>query len=376
MALTRRSRFVVLTAGLAGVALVVALAIGVQPKGGGPRLDAPGGGSLPVTAAQSANGPVEVSPGHFVGVDQKHDRSAALRDMQPLPLKAPPARDEDSGDHAASGHVNAPDTVVQTSLAAPAMPATSTSFNGIGFPGVNCNCAPPDTNGEAGATQYVQIVNEGFQVFDKATGASVYGPAGIATVWSTFGGVCQTSGMGDPVVLYDQVAGRWLISQFAGSCVPTDECVAVSTSSDATGTWNRYAFHLGSNFFDYPHLGVWTDGYYMSMNVFNSSGTSFLGPQAFAFDRTAMLAGQAATFVTPGNLGSSAQPILPADLDGSTLPPAGAAESFVAWPGDGTYRTYHYKPNFTTPANSSWTTFGAPAAAGFTELCPTTRACV
>ena len=88
------------------------------------------------------------------------------------------------------------------------------------------------------------------------------------------------------------------ITQFAGSSVPTDECIAVSTTSDATGTYNRYDFHLGSNFFDYPHLGVWPDGYYMSMNVFNSAGTAFLGPQPFAFDRAAMLAGTAATFVT------------------------------------------------------------------------------
>jgi hypothetical protein len=99
--------------------------------------------------------------------------------------------------------------------------------------------------------------------------------------------------------MYDQLADRWVISQFAGASVPTDECVAVSTTGDATGSYHRYAFHLGSNFFDYPHLSVWPDGYYMSMNVFNSSGTAFLGPQAFAFDRAKMLSGLPATFVTP-----------------------------------------------------------------------------
>ena len=66
-----------------------------------------------------------------------------------------------------------------------------------------------------GATQYVQIVNEGYQVFDKTTGTSVLGPASIASIWTGFGGVCQTAGQGDPVVLYDQIANRWLISQFA-----------------------------------------------------------------------------------------------------------------------------------------------------------------
>ena len=69
-------------------------------------------------------------------------------------------------------------------------------------------------------------------------------------------------------------------------------------TSDATGSYHRYDFHLGTNFFDYPHFSVWPDGYYMSMNVFNSSGTAFLGPQPFAFDRAKMLAGLPAAFMT------------------------------------------------------------------------------
>jgi len=124
----------------------------------------------------------------------------------------------------------------------------------------------------------------------------------------------------------DHLANRWLISQFAGSgSGVTDECVAISTTSDATGSYYRYGFHLGTNFFDYPHLSVWPDAYYMSMNVFNASGTTYLGPQPFAFDRAKMLAWQAATFVSPvGPLGGSIDPFLPADFDGSTLPPTGA----------------------------------------------------
>ena len=193
---------------------------------------------------------------------------------------------------------------MQKALAPLAMPGTILNFDGIGFPGGGCNCAPPDTNGEVGATQYVQMVNEGIQVYNKTTGASVLGPIGIATLWAGFGGVCENNGHGDPVVLYDQLANRWLVSQFAGTSVPTDECIAVSTTSDATGAWNRYGFHLGTNYFDYPHLGVWPDAYYMSMNVFNAAGTAFLGPQPFAFDRAKMLLGQPATFVTTGPVGA------------------------------------------------------------------------
>ena len=283
-----------------------------------------------------------------------------------------------------NSHVDSPDQVVDKGsilrFLAPSIPAPLLNFDGIPFPGVGCSCAPPDTNGAVGTTQYVQIVNEGYQVFDKATGNSILGPSGISSLWSGFGGACQTGGAGDPVVLHDQLADRWVISQFAsatGGAPITDECVAVSTTSDATGTYNRYGFHLGSNFFDYPHLGVWPDAYYMSMNVFNSSGTSYLGPQPFAFNRTAMLAGAPASFISPvGPLGSSVAPFLPADLDGSTLPPAGAPNTFVKFPDTGNYTIYHFHVDFATPANSTFTTFATPAAAGFTSLCPTTRSCV
>ena len=83
-------------------------------------------------------------------------------------------------------HKDEPDTVVQrfmnmSDFLTVDMPSPLLNFNGIQFPGVACNCAPPDTNGEVGATQYVQMVNEGFQVFNKTTGASVLGPSGIST---------------------------------------------------------------------------------------------------------------------------------------------------------------------------------------------------
>ena len=315
-----------------------------------------------------------------VGHSLHNDTSPPLRDMKQLPATFKPEREANENPRVRHSHKDAPDPVVQTAQSAPitaAMPSTDVNFDGVPFPGVACNCAPPDTNGEVGATQYVQIVNEGYQVFDKTTGASQLGPSGIATLWQGFGGVCQNSGSGDPVVLYDQIDGRWIITQFAGASVPTDECIAVSTSSDATGTYNRYAFHLGSNFFDYPHLGVWPDAYYMSMNVFNSTGTAFLGPQPFAFDRAKMLNGQPATFVTTGVTGGSSEEVyLPADLDGSTLPPAGAPATFVEFPGGGAYRTFHFHVDFATPANSSFTLFASPAAAGFTMLCAGTRSCV
>ncbi len=309
-----------------------------------------------------------------------NDVSKPLRDMPAWPEQALQEHEAAENPLIPLSHKDAPDLVVDRgtllSQLAPSIPAPILNFAGIQFPGVVCSCAPPDPNGEVGATQYVQIVNEGYQVFNKTTGASVLGPVSIVSIWSGFGGVCQTSGDGDPVVLYDQIANRWIISQFAGSGIPTDECIAVSTSSDATGSYNRYGFHLGTNFFDYPHLGVWPDAYYMSMNVFNSSGTAYLGPQAFAFDRAKMLAGQPATFITFPALGASKAPFLPADLDGSTLPPAGAPNSFVLFPDSGKYDTYHFHADFVTPTNSTFTLFSSPTAAAFTQLCPGNRNCI
>jgi hypothetical protein len=325
-----------------------------------------------------------------VGISYHNDVSLPLRELpasSESDLGRGGERDANENPKVPYRHVDTFDPVVQnahvTGLGFPGVniPVPIRTFDGIPFPGVGCNCAPPDTNGAVGVTQYVQIVNEGYQVFDKATGNSVLGPNSISSIWNGFGGVCQSGGKGDPVMLYDHLANRWLISQFAGSgSAVTDECVAISTTSDATGSYYRYGFHLGTNFFDYPHLSVWPDAYYMSMNVFNASGTTYLGPQPFAFDRTKMLAGQPATFVSPvGPLGGSIDPFLPADLDGSTLPPTGAPNTFVGFPGQATnpnYTTYHFHVDFVTPANSTFTTFANPPAAGFTALCPTSRACV
>src|SRR5204862_1498988 len=230
----------------------------------------------------------------------KGDISPPLKNIPQLPIVQRPEHEASDNPKIVRNHVDKPDPVVQSFLAPDVMPATILNFAGIPFPGVACNCAPPDTDGEVGATQYVQLVNRGMQVFNKVTGVSMLGPIDIATLWAGFGGVCQTTGRGDPVVLYDQLANRWIVTQFAATPIPTHECVAVSQTNDATGAWNRYDFALGSNFFDYPKLSVWPDAYYMSMTVFNAAGTVFLGPQPYAMDRAAMLSGAAAALITPG----------------------------------------------------------------------------
>ncbi len=211
---------------------------------------------------------------------------------------------------------------IRQQTAAPFTPVVGTSFEGLGAGqyGFSVTGAPPDANGTVGATQYVQWVNTSFAIFNKTTGALTAGPTAGNALWAGFGGDCQTNNDGDPVVVYDKLAQRWVLSQFSVTTTPYLQCVAVSTTSDATGTYNRYSFQY-NNFDDYPKMGVWPDGYYETFNMFN--GDTFVGADACAYNRTAMLNGQSATQIC-FQQGSSVGGLLPSDLDGTTVPPAGS----------------------------------------------------
>ena len=121
----------------------------------------------------------------------------------------------------------------------------------------------------------VTMANLHFQIFDKS-GNSLFGPAANNTLWSGFGGDCQTDNAGDPVVLYDQLADRWILTQFTSSGPTFFECVAVSQTNDPTGSYFRYAISTGNNFPDYPKGGVWPDAYYFSTREF-LNGSQFVG---------------------------------------------------------------------------------------------------
>lgn len=211
----------------------------------------------------------------------------------------------------------APQTLVEATMDKP--------FPGIGIDlnGFRIAASPPDTNGVVGPNQYVQWVNDSFAIFDK-TGALVYGPADGNTLFTGFGGPCEKSNDGDPVVQFDKIAERWVLSQFSVSGVePSDptrsafrQCVAVSTSSDATGTYNRYEFNY-ADFNDYPKMAVWPDGYYVTFNMFSGTDDHFLGSKICVYDRVKMLAGQPASQQCV-QLGNQFGGLLPSDLDGAT----------------------------------------------------------
>ena len=152
------------------------------------------------------------------------------------------------------------------------------NFDGLGNSGV----VPPDTVGEVGVDYYIQITNGNtgspFAIHSKATGALVAGPSDLSSLW-TSGGACSV-GKGYPIVLYDQLAGRWLLSEFADS--GSHLCVYVSQTSDPiSGGWYNYDFSV-PEFPDYPKYAVWPDAYYVSSNESSPTG--------YALDRTQMLA--------------------------------------------------------------------------------------
>src|SRR5437899_7676811 len=264
----------------------------------------------------------------------------------------------------------APDAAVQTTVST-AAPAASSSFEGIGqgFAGFTVQYAPPDTNGAVGPNDFVQTVNVSFAVFGK-TGSLLYGPAKINTLFTGFGGLCETDNDGDPSVVYDQLADRWIINQFAvsganGTSIPYLDCIAVSTSGDPTGSYFRYSFPR-SYFPDYPKLGLWPDAYYMSTNDF--SGNSFAGATTWAFDRASMLAGAPAT-AQLFHLSFLYGGLLPSTLDGKTLPPAGSPNYFVSLGDASSLYLWKFHVDFANSANSTLTGPLSIPVAGYTELC-------
>ncbi len=231
------------------------------------------------------------------------------------------------------------------------------NIDGQGFTGAT----PPDTVGDVGPDHYVQAVNSSrIAIYDKAGTLLPGYPILLESLAPA--GPC-TNGSGDPIVLYDWLADRWFLQEFTGSGIL---CIYVSTGPDPTGSYNFYSFDPPS-FPDYPHYGVWPDAYYAATNEAGGSGNQ----TTYAFDRTAMLAGAAATMqrltVVPPVSGYCFQTLTPADHDGDTPPPADApgifmrhnddeAHSGAPVPATDFLEMWEMDVDFATPANTTVTT--------------------
>jgi len=228
---------------------------------------------------------------------------------EPLPIGAPPPRRP------------VRDPVLQSGEAAGEAP-TALSNPIRNFAGLTSASNPPDTVGDIGTNHYVQMVNATqFKIWNKS-GVALTGAASFGDLWPV-GNVCR-SNTGDPIVVFDHLANRWLLSQFAS---PSHMCIAISRTPNPTaGMWFLYTFNTGA-FPDYPKFGVWPTGYFMSSYEFPSLGV-------YVFDRANMLSGLPAGFFKTtipalGAPGVRDTRILPSDLDGPAPTSGNPANFFV-----------------------------------------------
>jgi len=315
----------------------------------------------------------------------QHDRSMPLRNLHATVQSSGHQQGRVPGHQTTAAappltSVVSGDPVLQTTSPATTGPALTGSFEGIGagIAGFNASYVPSDVNGAIGPSQYVQIANVSVAVFAR-DGTIILAPEPISTVWAGFGGLCETTNGGDPIVLYDRAADRWLLSQLAysganGTSTPYLNCIAVSTTGDPTGAYYRYAFPR-SELPDYTKLSVWPDAYYLTDNDYQN-GNAFTGAAYAALDRNAMLTGGNANMIV-FSLGTTYQSLLPAGQDGPTPPPAGSPGYALALGNDlASLNEWRLHADFSIPNNSTLSgPFGVPVAP-FRELCNGFFSCV
>jgi hypothetical protein len=286
------------------------------------------------------------------------------------------------------------DSLIQNDIGSGEIPAPS-----VGFDAFTNGSFPPDPNGAVGPNHFVVMANSVYAVYTKA-GALVVGPANINTLWSGFGGACENENAGDPVVLYDRQTDRWLLTQFTAAGPTFFNCVALSQTNNPAGAYYRWAFSTGTNFPDYPKYGVWSDAYYISTREFSGCGgggsgscTTFAGVGAYALNRAQMLVGnpapQVISFLVPpgGTPYIVGDGLLPSNLDGSTLPPAGRPNFYIGTQDDGgpygapsdAINIFKFHVDFAVPGNSTFTGPTVVPVGAFNSilaLCGGTRDCI
>jgi len=269
-------------------------------------------------------------------------------------------------------------TLLPATTGPPGAPDAGFTVGGIGRPNGAQPLAPSplDTVGAVGPGHYVQMVNSSiadtagsaFAIFAK-TGSLLSGPHHLNSLWSGLEGPCATTDKGDPIVVYDQLADRWLLSHIASATPGAyGMCVAVSRTSDPLGSYSLYTFPVDS-LPDYPKFGVWPDGYYLSTNP-----AQFQSTEVRVLDRNAMLTGEPAATISftvdPTNF------LLPSDLDGSTAPPTGAPNWFTTFSGPETpaggpssLDVYAFSADFDQPQQSSFTREASIEISAFRGVC-------
>lgn len=286
-----------------------------------------------------------------------------------------------------------PTELLKNLLPDPIQSFGSSSFTGVvgaNFDSVVAGgSAPPDTTMAVGPNHIIVWVNSRYTIHNK-TGTVLLGPVNGNTLFTGVGGVCETTNRGDPILQYDRLADRWILSQFAfnvsgGNPVsPYLQCFAISQTNDPTGAYYRYTVTFSptapSGLNDYGKLGVWTDAYYTSYNMFQGSPAgSNSGVALCASDRTKMLAGDpsATTLCSPIAFYGGGASFLPADLDGTTLPTdTSQGGLFIRQNPTPSLNLIKLKPDFTAGTVTINNGFGGAAGSFISVTIPATlRSC-
>lgn len=229
-------------------------------------------------------------------------------------------------------------------------PASMASFVGLNV-GDGGGFIPPDTTGDVSPVHVFQWVNSSWALFNKSSGARITGANPGNSFFANFGGLCESTNNGDPLVLWDDQAQRWLVSQFAFTSTtagPFLQCIAVSTSADPLGTYARYSYEYPL-FNDYGKMGIWRtadgsqDAFLFTMHEFapTPQGLAFQGTSYTVAERARMLAGSSRAQFFRVTTGSDNFGALPFHMEGSAPAPAGACPIFVHFASSGTgYRLW------------------------------------
>jgi hypothetical protein len=294
-----------------------------------------------VSAAQStAAAPTPINPTFTSAA--AFDTTAPLTQIAATRLashnatQAPEDRDAPGARKAAT--TQAPTQEVQTAVGKGAVPFTTANFEGLSnqdnFNVLGIRVNPPDPVGDVGPNHYVEMVNLTFAVYSK-NGPLLLGPLSLGSIWAGFAIDECTENSGDGIVIYDQLADRWILTQFTtrGLDFPDEpanpfyNCVAISTTADPTGSYFRYAFTTGFNFPDYPKYGVWQDSYLITTREFGVLDESIYGIGVYGLEREKMIAGDPTARAVGFLLDSTRVPIsqigdglLPPDIDGTKIP--------------------------------------------------------
>ena len=317
----------------------------------------------PIETAQAGSAPMQFTP-TFTG-PAAFDTSKPLRELAKTASAAKAATSKieevrpDRGPAVADRGYSG-DAAVQTSGAArnaavapQAIPGTIANFEGMSnqdnFNVFGFRVNPPDPNGEVGPNHYVEVINLVFAVYTK-TGTLLLGPVDTGSLWAGFPVDECTEPSGDPIVLYDQFADRWIITQLTtrGINFPDEplnlfyNCVAISTTGDPTGSYFRYAFTTGFNFPDYPKIGVWRDSYVITTREFGILDPSIYGIGVYGLERNKMIEGdpnaRAVSFLLqegPVPLNLIGDGLLPPDIDGKTKPKSDVPAPIIGSQDDG-----------------------------------------